>query len=328
MNRRHIVPGADDAAPIREPIPPAPAYGNIDPTTLAILGDFSIVDVETTGVDPDADAIVEVAVLRSRDGALHAFHSLVNPGFSIPPTASAVHHITDEDVAGCPTIDELVPQLIDLIDGSIPVAHNASFDALFVDPALGVDPDPKAWICSMRLAKQLTPEAPTFSNQGLRYWFRTNPRSEGLGAHRAIDDCHVTHQNLLHLMVLAQTRGARSVEDLLAMSNEPIISTNCPFHKYQGQPWADVPIDYIEWTLRERADLDEDLRITLEREVQRRGAEPAPPATVMPFGKHKDQPLANIPSDYLEYMLGKDLRAPLKAGMERVLAARASQNNL
>lgn len=324
-DQNQIIPGTGDEAPIREPIPVPPATGNIDPALLLCQEDFAIVDVETTGVDPDVDKIVEIAILRRRAGKFEAFHSLVNPGFPIPPTASAVHHIVDEDVADKPRIEDLQDAILDALDGSIPVAFNAAFDALFVDPAAGVKPEPKEWICAFRLARHMFPEAPGYSNQTLRYWLKTKPQSMGLGAHRAIDDCYVTLESFVHMLRLCQERGQTTLDQVLAQANEPLISTTCPFHKYQDVPWTEVPQDYIEWTLRERDDIDEDMRITLQRELQRRESLPVVPATVMTFGKaHKGKPMAAVPTEYFEWMQreGKTVDAALQAGIDLELERR------
>ncbi|ART57136.1 hypothetical protein CBP35_19680 (plasmid) [Acidovorax carolinensis] len=155
-----IIPGTGDHSPICEPTPPAPGQGNIDLPTLTFREDFAVVDVEVTGVDPDVDRIVDVAILRFRNGVPEVFHSLVNPGIPIPPTASAVHHITDEDVANSPYIEDLAEPIRAALNGALAVAHNAQLDALFVDPVTGVEPDPSQWICSLRLAKHLWPQAP------------------------------------------------------------------------------------------------------------------------------------------------------------------------
>jgi DNA polymerase III epsilon subunit-like protein len=323
--KTQIIPSVGNDAPIREPIAAPPATGNIDRELLLCQDDFAIVDVETTGVDPDADEIIEIAILRRRNGRFEAFHSLVNPGFPIPPTSSAVNHITDEDVQDAPRIEELRDQILDALDGSIPVAFNAAFDALFVDPAAGVAPEPKAWLCAMRLAKHLYPDAPGYGNQTLRYWLKTKPTSLGLGAHRAIDDCYVTLESFLHMLKTCQDRGLLTLDQVFALANEPIISATCPFHKYQDVPWAEVPQDYIEWTLRERDDIDEDLRIAMQREIARRAALPIVPAKVMTFGKaHKGKPLAAVPTEYFEWMQreSKITDLSLQAGIEMELASR------
>ena len=152
-----------DAPAIRELIPAAPAYGNIDPATLAIAGDLAFIDTETTGIDPDADAIVEIAIVRYRNGVPDVFHSLVNPGFPIPPTASAVHHITDDDVRDAPTMAELTPRIRELLDGAHRSAHNAGFDALFVDPILGEDAGPEE-------VGLLAAPGPPLDARGARLW--------------------------------------------------------------------------------------------------------------------------------------------------------------
>jgi DNA polymerase III epsilon subunit-like protein len=60
-------------------------------------------DIETTGIDPATDAIIEIAsVDMVRDGITNAMDTLVRPTKPIPPGASAVHHIVDEDVANAP----------------------------------------------------------------------------------------------------------------------------------------------------------------------------------------------------------------------------------
>ncbi len=61
---------------------------------------FAFVDVETTGINPREDRVVEAACVLTRAGRrIESFGTLINPGRAIPPTASAVHHLTDECVA-------------------------------------------------------------------------------------------------------------------------------------------------------------------------------------------------------------------------------------
>ena len=95
--------------------------------------DFIAFDLETTGLQPKMDAIVEIGAVRFR-GAERAgsFCRLINPGRPIPPEASAVNGITDEMVAGQPGIHTVLTELADFC-GDLPlVAHNAPFDFKFL----------------------------------------------------------------------------------------------------------------------------------------------------------------------------------------------------
>jgi DNA polymerase-3 subunit epsilon len=77
---------------------------------------LAVLDLESTGVDPARDRIVEVAVLKLTPGAEPIrFRRLVNPGVPIPPSASAVHGIRDEDVAERPRFAAVAPRLARLL---------------------------------------------------------------------------------------------------------------------------------------------------------------------------------------------------------------------
>jgi hypothetical protein len=69
-----------------------------------------VIDIETTGIDPAADAIIEIAsVDMVRDGGItNAMDTLVRPTKPIPPGASAVRHIIDEDVTNAPAFSEVI----------------------------------------------------------------------------------------------------------------------------------------------------------------------------------------------------------------------------
>lgn len=91
---------------------------------------LAVLDLETTGVDPAADRIVEVAVLTLLPGGKQElFHRRVNPGVPIPLAATAVHNITDANVAGAPTFREVAPELFAALHGSDLAGFGiASFD--------------------------------------------------------------------------------------------------------------------------------------------------------------------------------------------------------
>lgn len=86
-----------------------------------------VFDLEATGTDVAQDRIVDICIVRRMpDGSETVFSSLVNPGGPIPPEATAIHHITDAMVADQPTIKELAPKILDLLDGADLSGFNAA----------------------------------------------------------------------------------------------------------------------------------------------------------------------------------------------------------
>jgi DNA polymerase-3 subunit epsilon len=93
----------------------------------------ALLDVETTGRDAAGDRIVELGVVIGRGGEIIERRGwLVNPQRPIPAEATAVHHITDADVAGAPTFAELVPEVLAVLTSAVPAAYNAEFDRGFL----------------------------------------------------------------------------------------------------------------------------------------------------------------------------------------------------
>lgn len=86
-------------------------------------------DVETTGVDPLTDRVVEVGVVRVEpDGWARTLAQLVHPGRSIPPAATAVHGLADADVAGRPPFAAVAAPLLTFLEGADLVGFHLPFD--------------------------------------------------------------------------------------------------------------------------------------------------------------------------------------------------------
>ncbi len=92
-----------------------------------------VIDFETTGTSPQEDRVLEIGMVGFDRGELTFRESLlVNPTIPIPEEARAVHGITDEEIAGAPTFEEVLPVVLERLAGRLPVAYNAAFDRAFL----------------------------------------------------------------------------------------------------------------------------------------------------------------------------------------------------
>jgi DNA polymerase III epsilon subunit-like protein len=243
--------------------------------SLGRFGDatFAVVDVETTGLDPRADRVVEVACVLCRGGRrLATFESLVDPQRPIPAFATRIHNIGDDDVRGAPTLAELADRLSELARDAVVVAHNASFDARFL-PFLSDRP----WLCTMRLARIAVPDAPAYRNQVLREHLRIrDPEADGIPAHSALGDAMVTSHILARCIPRFLALGHDdNVEAAVRYVATPRALRVLPFGKHRGQPVTSIPGGYLRWLLSLDRPPEDDVRLTAAAELARRYRRPS-----------------------------------------------------
>lgn len=228
---------------------------------------FAVVDIESTGILPKEDHVVQVGIARMAFGLIGEgrHETIVKPPIPIPPSASAVHHLTDKDVKDCEPLSFHEPEIQAYVDGCILVAHNAKFDSAFL-PFLH-----EKWLCTMRLAKHLwMDEVESFSNQYLRYWL-------GL-----IVDCGYTHSALADATVTSAILGEEieaylkqgrpdDIDLFIAYAESPIMYTKIPFGKHKDTLISEVvkkDRQYLSWVLNKMDDLDEDMRASILKHLK------------------------------------------------------------
>ena len=111
------------------------------------------IDIETTGIDPSRDAIVEIAsVDLQRDATITNFQeTLVRPSIPVPAAASAVHHLIDADLAHAPQLEAVINRFK---GADAYVAHNCSFERSFIGPLVG----DTIWVCTYKCALRIWPD--------------------------------------------------------------------------------------------------------------------------------------------------------------------------
>jgi predicted DnaQ family exonuclease/DinG family helicase len=98
------------------------------------LDDFVVLDLETTGLDPTRDRIIEIGAIRFSNGReSEVFSTLINPGIPIPDFITKLTGITDTDVQQAPGILDKLGELLDFIDNSKLIGHQINFDSAFIE---------------------------------------------------------------------------------------------------------------------------------------------------------------------------------------------------
>ncbi|MCQ2387230.1 MAG: hypothetical protein MJ066_02140 [Clostridia bacterium] len=95
--------------------------------------DYVVFDLETTGLDPQSDYITEIGAVKIKKGKIEEqFTTLLSVPIPVPEKIVSLTGITDELLENKPTIEQVFPDFMKFIDGTILVVHNAGFDPLFI----------------------------------------------------------------------------------------------------------------------------------------------------------------------------------------------------
>lgn len=160
---------------------------------LAFIDEYVVLDLETTGLDPFYDEIIEVAVIKISNGKkISEFATLVKPDNEIDDYITKLTGITNEMVKNAPKIEKVLPDLMKYLGDSVIVAHNANFDINFLyDNCMDYlnHPFTNNYIDTMRMSRRL------FKNIRHRLIDLAKEfKISDVAAHRAMADCEVTQQ--------------------------------------------------------------------------------------------------------------------------------------
>lgn len=201
-------------------------------------------DTETTGIDGEKDRIIEIAAYDPINN--QTFVQLVNPGRPIPPEATAIHHITDEQVASAPSFAEVGAAFIEFCQGdSVLIAHNNDgFDIHFLRHEFKrhqLEMPSWKFIDTLKWARRYRPDLPRHSLQFLREMYGIPPNN----AHRALDDVIVLHQ--LFSMMIDDLPIDKVYQLLNDYNHKKAAIQRMPFGKHKGESLEKIPKSYVRW---------------------------------------------------------------------------------
>ena len=157
----------------------------------AVIGfpaDYTVLDLETTGLNPTSDLIIEFAAVKVRGNkVVDTFQSLCDPGFPIPPQIEMITGITSEMVRFAPNPRSVLPDFLDFVGADFVIGHNVLFDVRFIAASNGEFKN--TYIDTMKIFRKLHPNLLHHRLSDMVDFY--NQKNES--AHRALSDCHATY---------------------------------------------------------------------------------------------------------------------------------------
>ncbi len=175
---------------------------------------FVAFDVETTGLDKKNDCIIEIGAVKMKNGeVIDKFDTFVDPERFISYDITQLTGITNEMVAGAPTISTALLQFKDFIGDSVLVAHNAQFDMAFIRnnaAKMGIKIQNRS-IDTLMLSRAMLTDLKKHSLDHVAQFFKINQ----IAHHRADDDALVCGEIFMRLLgIMKKDGGVETFDDL------------------------------------------------------------------------------------------------------------------
>lgn len=181
-------------------------------------GNFTVIDIETTGLDPVCSEIIELSAIKYVDyKQVSTFSQLVKPSELIDDFITRLTGITNDMVACAPSIDKVLPDFLSFVGNDTVIGHNVNFDVNFIYDNCELFNLPRFsndYIDTMRMSRKLMPD---LKNHKLATVSRAlNVTLEN--AHRALSDCLATASCYLVMRAIALEKYG-TIEEFVRLSD-------------------------------------------------------------------------------------------------------------
>ena len=185
----------------------------VHPRGQTLSDTYVVFDIETTGFGPVKDKIIEIGAVKVKDGiVIDKFSSFVNPEIPIPQRIEELTGIKDDMVIGYPIIDVILPEFLNFCEGTVLVAHNASFDVSFIRKKaefLNIDTDFTV-IDTVGMARMLLPNLNNYKLNTVAKALSISLENH----HRAVDDAGATAEIFIKFLPMLEEKGVKIVDDI------------------------------------------------------------------------------------------------------------------
>ncbi len=199
--------------------------------------EFSAIDIETTGLSPIYNEILEIGVIRfNKNIKISEFQQLIRPVKPIPEETIKIHGIQNKTVQNSPPIEEVLPAFLSFIQNSILVIQNSKFDLSFLIhyttmiqrkfPVLPV-------FCTLQLTRKYYPNLQRYKLSYLKEYFniktykiRTSPNN---CEHEALNDAFVA-MNIFRNCLYEQKLWTRNFDEV--MNNDKELKLTSDYSEY------------------------------------------------------------------------------------------------
>ncbi len=189
---------------------------------INIDSEFVVFDIETTGLSPITDDIIEIGAVKvANRRVVDSFSTFVHVHRSLPAKIIELTSITDDMLQGQPEITSVLPEFFNFVGDSVLVAHNAGFDMSFIKNKtikyLDKSCDPPV-LDTLELSKALIKDVKNHKLNTLTKKLGINLENH----HRAVDDANATAQLFIQLMNILNDRSIYEIGKLNEILREEI----------------------------------------------------------------------------------------------------------
>ena len=197
-----------------------------NPVNQGIREEMVVFDIETTGLSPMKDMIIEIGAVKVVNNEItEEFNILVNPGMDIPEKITALTGIRNEDVRDCEDIHYCIEEFMKFIGNcKVLVAHNANFDYSFIRKFLKGD---FSILDTLELSRILLKKRRSHKLNKICEFFKISLENH----HRASDDARATGEILIRFIKMLEERKITNLTDVNSgLSTETSIKDAQTYH--------------------------------------------------------------------------------------------------